>query len=329
MSDRGLSLSLQALHRQFAALPYPRYLIRLIHHCSRKAFPGERLWSTAQILREATIGFLRARNGEGFDVYFRPYASDHNAGYILVDLDYAQPTVLTAMRNHGHEPCAVIETSPGHLQAWVRVSLAPLPPRLATSISRRLASLYQGDRASADWRHIGRLAGFTNQKPQRRLPSGLSPWVKVRYAAAGLATDSPSLVESAWLEGTPRRTISRVPPDRPIVQPAAPTCTAPAGLALDPAEAVALYQTWLHRLQIPQRFSQPDWSIADLWITKALLGQGTPAAQVKSILRLASPQFPRRHSDPEDYLRRTLMRATQDLACSSFPARASAWPSHA
>jgi hypothetical protein len=139
-----------------------------------------------------------------------------------VDLDCAEPTVLAAMRHNGHEPCAVIETSPVHLQAWVRVSVSPLPPGLATSISRRLASLYQGDRASADWRHIGRLAGFTNQKPQRRLPSGLSPWVKVRYATAGLATDSPLLVESVVLEGTPRRTISRVPPDKRIVQRAAP-----------------------------------------------------------------------------------------------------------
>ena len=50
-------------------------------------FPGERLWPTAQLLLEPTIRFLRARNRDGFDVYFRPYVLDHNAGYILVDLD--------------------------------------------------------------------------------------------------------------------------------------------------------------------------------------------------------------------------------------------------
>ena len=324
MPDVGFHFSLQAIRRQLAAMPWDTYLIVLIHHATRRPFPGERLWSAVQILREPTIRFLRARNRDGFDVYFRPYALGHNAGYILVDLDCAQPTVLTAMRQNRHEPCAVIETSPGHLQAWIRVSLVPLPPQLATSIARYLAHLYQGDRASADWRHVGRLAGFTNPKPQRRLPSRLPPWVKVHYAAAGLATNSRSLVESAWLAWAPGRTISCVPPSPHIAQRPAPTSPPAPGLTRqtgdrntqDPAEAAALYHTWLNRLQIPQRFSQPDWSIADLWIAKALLRQGVPPAQVKSILRLASPEFPRRHSDPEDYLRRTLMRAAQPLAPS-------------
>src|ERR1051326_2949213 len=121
MDDVGFLLSSKAARRQLAPMPWDSYLVRLIHFCTRKAFPGERLWTVAQLLREPTIRFLRARNREGFDVYFRPYAGDQNAGYILVDLDCAPPTVLTAMRDNGHEPCAVIETSPGHLQAWIRV----------------------------------------------------------------------------------------------------------------------------------------------------------------------------------------------------------------
>jgi hypothetical protein len=77
----------------------------------------------------------------------------------------------------------------------------------------------------------------------------------------------------------------------------------------------------MNRLHIPQRYSQPDWSIADLWIAKELLCRGTSTAEVKSILRLASPRFPRHHADPEDYLRRTLTRATHDIAGAPFPAR--------
>jgi hypothetical protein len=30
------------------------------------------------------------------------------------------------MRANGHEPCVVLQSSPGHLQAWIRVS--PIPP---------------------------------------------------------------------------------------------------------------------------------------------------------------------------------------------------------
>jgi hypothetical protein len=321
MYDAGFLLSSQAIRSQLAAMPWDTYLIRLIHHATRKPFPGERLWPAAQLLLESTIRFLRARNREGFDVYFRPYAGDRNAGYILVDLDDVRPAVLTSMRHNGHEPCAVIETSPGHLQVWIRVSVVPLPPKLATPISRHLARLYQGDRASADWRHVGRLAGFTNQKPQRRLPAGWPPWVKLRYAAVGLASNTRSLVEAVVHEGTQHSTVSRRWPGGHVLQRAAQHAETSIDPALAPTEAVAVYQNWLNRLRIPQRFPQPDWSIADLWIAKELLLQGAPVWQVKSILRLASPRFPRGHCDPEDYLRRTLARAARDLAPPPFPAR--------
>jgi hypothetical protein len=109
-------------------------------------------------------------------VYFQPEAFLYNAGYILVDLDQTEPTALDAMCAHGHQPCVVVDTSPGHLQAWVQVSTQPLPAAVASAIGRQLARWYQGDCASTDWRHLGRLAGFTNQ-PQRRLPNGLAPWV--------------------------------------------------------------------------------------------------------------------------------------------------------
>lgn len=296
-------------------MPCDGYLLRLIHHSTRKALPGERLWSAAKLLLEPTIRFLRARNREGFDVYFRPYAMDYNAGYILVDLDNAQPTVLATMCSNGHEPCVVVETSPGHLQAWVRVSVMPLPPQVATPVSRHLACLYQADRASADWRHVGRLAGFTNQKPQRRLPSGLAPWVKVRYAAGGLASNSRSVVERAVFAA------AAISPARPHRRHAVPPHDAAADPVIDSVQAIAIYQDWLTRLQILQRFAQPDWSIADLWIAKELLSQGAPVSRVKSVLRLASPQFPRGHSDPEDYLRRTLARATAGITGVPFPAR--------
>jgi hypothetical protein len=326
MWDHGFSLSLQAVRHQLAAMPCGSYLIRLIHHLTRRPFPGERLWTGDRLLAEPTLRFLRARNREGFDIYFRPYEVNENAGYILVDLDDSPPMVLAAMRANGHEPCTVIETSPGHLQVWIRVSEKPLAPAVATQIARHLARLYQGDRASADWRHVGRLAGFTNQKPRRRLPSGWPPWVKLRYAEVVLASEGRCLVEAASQPVRQATTVGRtvVSSDACRSSIAIPLPESAGLQALASAESIALYQTWLNRFQIPQRFPRPDWSIADLWIAKALLLRGVPAERVKSILRLASPQFPRSHADPEDYLRRTLERAVQDIACSAaspFPAR--------
>lgn len=312
MSDRGLSLSLQAIHSQLAAMPCDRYLIRLIHHRSRRSFPGSRLWTSSQLAQESIVRFLRARNRDGYDVYFQPHAVLYNAGYILVDLDQAEPGVLDAMCAHGHQPCSVVETSPGHLQAWVHVSAQPLPPAVASAIGRELARLYHGDPASTDWRHVGRLAGFTNQKPQRRLPSGLAPWVKLRHATPGLAANSSSLLQSAC-QSQPSLAARST---RPLPRAA---CPAPAPPAVAVSGASAVYQTWLQRLRI-QRFSHPDWSIADLWIAQQLLLSGLPACDVKTILRQGSPDFPRRHAAPEDYLHRTLTRARTAIA-AAFPAR--------
>jgi len=318
VSDRGLSLSLQAIHRHLTAMPCERYLIRLIHHHSRRPWPGLRLWTASQLGQESIVKFLRARNRDGYDVYFQPYAVCRNAGYILVDLDQAEPGVLAAMHAHGHQPCAVVETSPGHLQAWVHVSTQPLAPAVASAIGRELARRYHGDRASADWRHVGRLAGFTNQKPQRRLPTGLAPWVKLLHTTPGLATDCQGLLQSAGhplsrSAAGPARPHSRAVPAAPIVP------------ALTVTGAAAVYQTWLQRLRIPQRFLHPNWSVADLWIAKHLLLSGFAVDEVKTILRQGSPGFPRRHAAPEDYLRRTLTRARAAVA-AAFPARSSPEP---
>src|SRR5215469_9367432 len=137
--DRGLWLTLRAIHRQLEAMPHDLFLIRLIHHTSGRPFPGERLWTTTQLLNAATVRFLPLRNREGCDIYLWPYAGNQNAGYILLDLDQAPLSVLETMRAYGHEPCVVLQTSPGHLQAWIRVSTTGLQPELATALGRQLA----------------------------------------------------------------------------------------------------------------------------------------------------------------------------------------------
>jgi hypothetical protein len=113
-------------------MPHDLFLIRLIHHATRKPFPGERIWTPTELLNPATVRFLRIRNREGCDVYVWPFAEKQNAGYILLDLDQAAPSVLEVMRGNGHEPCVVLQTSPGHLQAWIHISTLPLEPAMAT-----------------------------------------------------------------------------------------------------------------------------------------------------------------------------------------------------
>jgi hypothetical protein len=316
MFDRGLFLSLNAIRRQLAAMPHELYLVRLIHHATRAAFPGERLWTAAQLSQPSTVRFLRIRNREGCDVYLQPYAEDRNAGYILLDLDHTDPFMLQRMRVNGHQPCVVLQTSPGHLQAWIQVSAVALEPAIATAIARQLAHTYGGDWASADWRHLGRLAGFTNQKSLRRQSNGYAPWVRLWHTQVGLATNGASLVQAA------EQQIGRVPSAASATEPLlTPVAREPVLFAsCTPSAARDIYQAWLQRLQIPQRFPHPDWSIADKWIAKELLRRGTSVNEVADLLRCGSPGFPRSHADPRNYLQRTLARALGELAGRPFPA---------
>ena len=307
--DRGFFITWQAVRRQLAAMPSDLYLLRLIHYQSRKLFSAEPLWTGFQLCGGRMIRFLRVRNREGFDVYIRPHAGNRNAGYILVDLDLAAPSAIAQMRAEGHEPCVVVQTSTGRLQAWVHVSTSPLEARLATAIGKNLAHSYGADIASTDWCHLGRLAGFTNRKPTRRVHHGYAPWVKLLHAHAQLATHSGDLIAAAQ-----RRLSLNLSACGQVA------CTANV-TTLTPAAASAIYHRFLARLRIPQRFPHPDWSIADLWIAKELLRCRTPAAQVLAILRLGSPGFPRRHYQPEDYLARTLRRALVELEHTRF-----SWP---
>jgi hypothetical protein len=299
VDDRGFFLTLQAIRRQLAAMPNELYLIRLIHYHTRRAMPGERLWTARELGHPAIARFLRARNREGCEIYLQPYAGDRNAGYILVDLDQAAPAVVETMRAHGHHPCVVVQTSPGHLQAWVHLSASRLEPAVATAAGRQLARAYGGDPASTDWRHLGRLAGFTNQKPTRRTRRGYAPWVKLVHAAVGLAPQAEALLQSAreWASSQPVLATG----------PGSSTLDAAPGIAVE--EAIEIYQACLERWRVRERFPQPDWSIVDLWFARHLLSRGTPPPRVQDILRLASPHFPRRHDDPADYLRRTIARA--------------------
>ena len=317
MFDRGLVITLQAIRRQLAAMPHELYLIRLIHHITRRSFPGERLWTATQLGHAATVRFLRVRNREGCDIYFQPYTARGNAGYILVDLDHTNPTVIESMRANGHDPCVVLQTSPGHLQAWIHLSASALEPSVATAAGKQLARAYGGDLASADWRHLGRLAGFTNQKPERLTPAGYAPWVKIVYTHPGLARNADGLLHAAIQ--LPASTESS--PGQPSPCAAMPQITLPPSITV--AEATAIYQGWIQRWRIAERFPQPDWSIVDFWIARQLLSQGTPADEVRAIVQLASPHFPRRHADPDDYLRRTVAHA-------AFPApRRPVWTTHA
>jgi hypothetical protein len=125
------------------------------------------------------LAWLRHENACGGHIFVRPAGL---SPLILVDDLGAEAVAL--MKRTGFEPAALVETSPGNFQAWLKHE-RPLDREIAREAARALAERFGGDPSSASWRHFGRLAGFTNQKPSRRLASGRAPFVLLREAPGG------------------------------------------------------------------------------------------------------------------------------------------------
>jgi len=142
-----------------------------------------RVWTPATLLR--SVSWLSLKNAQGRNIYIRP-AGEHR----LTLIDDLGIKGIERLKSEGFAPAVVVETSPGNFQAWLHHGQV-LPKHLSTFGARLLASRFGGDLGSADWRHYGRLAGFTNRKERHRRNDGTFPYVKLHeatgaaYAAAG------------------------------------------------------------------------------------------------------------------------------------------------
>jgi hypothetical protein len=180
------SVTLNAMRRQIAAMGCERFDIGVLRPDGRMLLRES--WLFGDIVN--AIGWLRHENSAGAHIYIRP-AGPH----ALTLLDDLTRDSVKRMSAEGYEPTLVVETSPGNFQAWLRHAEV-LDERVATAVAKELAARFGGDPSSADWRHFGRLAGFTNQKPSRRLPSGLAPFVLLREAAGEIFALSAEIVDT-------------------------------------------------------------------------------------------------------------------------------------
>src|SRR5437764_1254993 len=119
------------------------------------------------------ISLLKDRNAHGSHTYIRP--SGEHRFTTLGDLSESSLAMLSA---DGFNPCAVVETSAGNFQAWLKHPRT-FPQLLGTFAAQTLAERYDADPSAADWRRFGRLPGFTNCKPKYRRSDGLFPFVRL------------------------------------------------------------------------------------------------------------------------------------------------------
>jgi hypothetical protein len=121
----------------------------------------------------AKLPLLKYRNARGSHIYIRP--SGEHRYTVLDDLN---ETSLARLSADGFDPCAVVETSVGNFQAWLKHAV--VSPKLIGSLAAQLlARRYEADLSAAGWRRFGRLPGFTNCKPKYRKPDGLFPFVRL------------------------------------------------------------------------------------------------------------------------------------------------------
>jgi hypothetical protein len=147
----------------------------------------QRVWNLDTLMR--SVSWLRLKNSEGRHIYIRP-AGEH----CLSLIDDISTTVIERLKSDGFAPAVVLETSPGNFQAWLHHGQI-LPKHLSTLAARVLASRFGGDLASAEWRHFGRLAGFTNRKDKYRKTDGTFPYVRLHEATGAVYSTAVTFLE--------------------------------------------------------------------------------------------------------------------------------------
>ena len=147
-----------------------------------------RVWDAGTLLR--SIAWLRLENMRGRNIYIRPQGEHH-----LSLIDDLSKSAIERMKAEGFQPAVIVETSPRNFQAWLNNG-ERLPRNVGTAVARALASRFEGDTKAADWRHFGRLAGFTNQKEKHRQAGGLFPFVRLIESTAAVYREAGKFVDS-------------------------------------------------------------------------------------------------------------------------------------
>ena len=246
-----------------------------------------RIWTKETVLK--SVSFLKKANFDGSDIYIRPAESE---GLILID-DLGLGT-LSRMDADGCNPAAITQTSPHNYQAWVRVSRDQLDPRLATQLAKLLAERYGGDPNSADWRHYGRLAGFTNRKPLYNRPYVLTGRCNGKMAerAAELLVEA-----SICIQDVEAATLAK-------------SSSTPIQILLKRDCDPITYATAFYQKLAAKYGSKLDHSRADYMVASDLMRMGLEPDQARAVLEQTSPELDtRKHGHIDDYLERTIAAA--------------------
>lgn len=240
------------------------------------------------------IGYLRHENAHGADIFIRPHES---TGVVLMD-DVSRAK-LRDLKRDGVQPAAVVESSPGNFQAWVRVARQSVDLAVASAVARDLAETHGTDKRGVAWNHYGRCPGFTNRKPTRATERG-APFAKLHEASDRVADRGPELVRQAELQlSTPTPL-----PDRALQSP--DRKSVPSDRDADPK---ASFERLASRLapDIARDSSRVDFRVA-----VGLAREGRDRSFIREAIERGSPGFEERRKS-EGYVDRTIDKAAAFL----------------
>ncbi len=294
-----------AVRAQLRAMGADRYDVG-VYDRAHDAMLLRREWTPAQV--EASLGWFRGMNANGRDIYIRPTGS---SGLYLID-DVPAATV-ERMRAEGYAPAVVVETSPANFQAWVRVSDTSLSKEEGTAVARGLAERFGGDLSSANWRHMGRLAGFTNRKEEHTRPDGRHPYATLRDAGGEHAPEAAAILDRARARATQSHRVGAG--ERDDAEPPRDQAARREAFTRTPAGAgpvSPLGREYAHRVQrLLEQY--PNAALTDLhrldWMVTRDLARAHPEADKEALMRAIREGSPRiderKRGHVYDYAERT------------------------
>jgi hypothetical protein len=172
-----------------------------------------RTWDGETLLR--SVPWLRLQNRNGWHIYIRP-SGEHELSLV----DDLTSEAIAAMKQEGFHPAVVVQTSLGNYQAWLRHG-ERLEQQVSTAAARALAEKFGGDGGAADWRHFGRLSGFSNRKPSHQdVVTGLYPFVRlVEAEGAVYPAAAPFVAEIRRQVERRNQERARLDTRRPVADP--------------------------------------------------------------------------------------------------------------
>lgn len=318
---------INAWRRQAAALGAPAYRVSLIGRAGtaegkrinlgkqRDEGQAERFYDAAEV--QALIPQLRRRNAQGFDVYVTPIDQRHH--YIVID--DMKPDAGQLLADLGYAPCIVQSSSKGNEQAVLKVPRLDRPDEqaLANKVVQQM-NMAHGDPKFSGVVHPFRMAGFSNKKPgresaftrildasHRTCRRAADLLQQLRQAADGLVERARKKREKEQIEVDAARQAQRNQ-DRSEIE-----------IDFDRGDdserafrrAAAGVRAWVRLRGLTEDASRVDYRAA-----MAMLAAGWTEAEVQAGMISGSENLAGRHTNSDDYVRRTVSKASIHLTTS-------------